>query len=206
VEKRRLILKFIEILAVFDEYQYFIGSDYEEILDYKYVIANPMCFRKMYERCHEGWYDENSKENLQKDFELIRSNALKYNMPKDQPHYQARILNILGSYAIDKFHNILECSEEDLIKGGLPVSLQEKKRELHREIYDRYLEIILNYKSVHSTVEVKKPKEAVSKSERQSYYQPNDLDHFVFSSRHLLKEVFKSSMLKFKTKKKPPSI
>ena len=66
-----------------------------------------MCFRKMYERCHEGAYDDNTKETLMKDFDLLVSNALKYNMPKDQPHYQARILNILGSYAIEKFDSIL---------------------------------------------------------------------------------------------------
>lgn len=62
-----------------------------------------MCFKKMYERCLEGAYDESPKESLMRDFELIISNAVKYNMPKDQPHYQARILNILGHHAIEKF-------------------------------------------------------------------------------------------------------
>ncbi len=107
VEKRRIILKLIEILSVFDEYQYFIGSDYEEIVDYKYVIGNPICFKKMVERCHEGLYDEGSWEGIRKDFQLIISNALKYNMPKDQPHYQARILNILGEQVLNKFKNEL---------------------------------------------------------------------------------------------------
>ena len=98
-----MVLKFIEIISIFDEYQYFISSDYEDILDYKYVIANPMCFRKMYERCYEGCYDVNTLIEIKRDFELIVSNALKYNMPKDQPHYQARILNVLGQFAFDKF-------------------------------------------------------------------------------------------------------
>ena len=57
----------------------------------------------MYERCLEGAYDQDTKEAISKDFHLLISNALKYNMPKDQPHYQARILKILGQHTIEKF-------------------------------------------------------------------------------------------------------
>lgn len=67
-----------------------------------YVVKTPMCFRKMYERCLEGAYDQCTLQRVLDDFQLIVSNALKYNMPKDQPHYQARILNILGRHALSK--------------------------------------------------------------------------------------------------------
>jgi hypothetical protein len=42
-----------------------------------------------------------------KDFDLLISNALKYNMPKDQPHYQAKLLNILGRFTFLKMRDLL---------------------------------------------------------------------------------------------------
>jgi hypothetical protein len=38
-------------------------------------------------------------ESILNDFKLIIKNAFTYNMPKDQPHYQAKILNIMGELA-----------------------------------------------------------------------------------------------------------
>ncbi len=42
-----------------------------------------------------------------KDFDMLISNALKYNMPKDQPHYQARLLNVLGKFTFEKIKDII---------------------------------------------------------------------------------------------------
>lgn len=39
-------------------------------------------------------------KKIKDDFSLIISNALTYNMPKDQPSYRAKILNIVGLKAI----------------------------------------------------------------------------------------------------------
>lgn len=48
----------------------------------------------------EGEYDDNPFKKLSSDFNLIVSNALKFNMPKDTAHVQAKILKILGEKAL----------------------------------------------------------------------------------------------------------
>jgi hypothetical protein len=40
-------------------------------------------------------------------------------MPKDQPHYQARLLNILGRYTFERVRDFIECTDEEIIKGEL---------------------------------------------------------------------------------------
>ena len=41
-----------------------------------------MCFTQMIDQCKQGYYDTNSLELIQKDVNLIISNAMEYNMPK----------------------------------------------------------------------------------------------------------------------------
>jgi len=62
-----------------------------------------MCFQIMKEKCLQGKYDVNPFKMIESHFQLIISNALKFNMPKDAAHGQAKILKILGEKALDKF-------------------------------------------------------------------------------------------------------
>jgi len=36
-------------------------------------------------------------------------------MPKEQPHYQAKILNVTGSLAFDYFKFVILCSDEEIV-------------------------------------------------------------------------------------------
>ena len=69
--------------------------------------------------CVEGRYDNNPYELLLQDFNLLIDNALKYNMPKDQPHYQAKILNVTGSWAFIYFKEVILCSDEEIIYNSV---------------------------------------------------------------------------------------
>lgn len=55
-----------------------------------------MCFQVMKQKAHQGKYDDDPIRKINADFQLIISNALKFNMPKDPAHVQAKILKILG--------------------------------------------------------------------------------------------------------------
>lgn len=59
-----------------------------------------MCFSIMKEKAIQGQYDHNAFRQLSSDFNLIISNALKFNMPQDPAHVQAKILKILGEKAL----------------------------------------------------------------------------------------------------------
>jgi hypothetical protein len=48
----------------------------------------------------EGQYDSSPYKSIYFDFNLIVNNALKFNMPKDPAHVQAKILKILGEKAL----------------------------------------------------------------------------------------------------------
>lgn len=93
----------IEVLAKFDEYSFFVDPAYDTLIDYLDIIEHPMSFKKMTERCVQGFYDTDSRQKIEEDFNLIVSNALKYNMPKDLPHKSAKIMKIMGDTALDHF-------------------------------------------------------------------------------------------------------
>jgi hypothetical protein len=40
-------------------------------------------------------------------------------MPKDQPHYQAKILNVTGSWAFIYFKEVILCSDEEIIYNSV---------------------------------------------------------------------------------------
>ena len=42
----------------------------------------------------------------------------------------------------------------------------EKKKEMYKEVYERYLEIILNFRAKWSSVEVRRPKENIKVVEK----------------------------------------
>lgn len=62
-----------------------------------------MCFTVMKEKSMQGLYDDNALQNITFDFNLIINNALKFNMPQDPAHVQAKILKVLGEKALEKY-------------------------------------------------------------------------------------------------------
>lgn len=62
-----------------------------------------MCFTVMKEKSLQGLYDVNALQCITSDFNLIINNALKFNMPQDPAHVQAKILKVLGEKAISKY-------------------------------------------------------------------------------------------------------
>lgn len=96
IRKRNVYVVIIECISVFDEAQFFTEPSYLDIPMYSTIISEPMCFQVMKEKCLEGKYDEDPEKTIKNDFQLIISNALKFNMPKDAAHGQAKILKVLG--------------------------------------------------------------------------------------------------------------
>lgn len=56
---------------------------------------------------------------IEKEFQLIISNALKFNMPKDAAHGQAKILKVLGEKALDKFKPFFDTDLTSIISGNV---------------------------------------------------------------------------------------
>ena len=46
-------------------------------------------------RATDGHYDENTYAKILDDITLISKNAMIFNMPKDEPHYRAKIMLII---------------------------------------------------------------------------------------------------------------
>ena len=115
--KRKVYVELINCLSVFDEFQYFTEPTYEKIPFYHQIIANPMCFGKMKELAQDGTYDYEPFKRIEKDFQLLVSNALKFNMPKEMAHVQAKILKILGEKGLKKFKECFEPDLRELLSG-----------------------------------------------------------------------------------------
>ncbi len=97
------VLKWVlEELKIFDEYEYFEDPDYESIEGYGEIIKEPMCFLAMREKAVQGYYNEQTYEKLLRDVCLISNNAMTFNMPKEEVHYQAKILIIMASHFLSK--------------------------------------------------------------------------------------------------------
>ena len=104
-------------MSVFDELQFFTEPSYEKLPLYKTIIGNPMCLLKMKEKAMEGLYDEDSKEKITRDLNLIVKNALQYNMPKDDAYFQAKIFNILGNKTLEYLENCFNPSIPEIVTG-----------------------------------------------------------------------------------------
>jgi hypothetical protein len=79
-------------------------------------------------------------------------------MPKDIAHVQAKILKILGERALAKFESLFQPDLPSLINGSVFEEIRRVRLELHREINNHYLEILLNYKAEKSFIEVRENK------------------------------------------------
>ena len=56
---------------------------------------------------------------MKADLELLVRNAMNFNMPKDEAHYRAKILLVVGTRYLDFFRDLLGCSEEYLVNHNL---------------------------------------------------------------------------------------
>lgn len=113
---RRKVLKHVlEELKMFDEYQFYYEPTYEEIIGYRETIKQPMCLFAMAEKIIAGSYDEAPYHGLVSDLELITSNAMTFNMPKDEVYYRAKVLLVIGKRYLEVMRPIIECSEQFLL-------------------------------------------------------------------------------------------
>lgn len=82
----------------------------------------------MREKAADGTYDDNPYVLMKEDLELIVQNAITFNMPKEDPHYRAKILLIVGSKFLESVKELLECSEAFIINGNLLDIFNTKKK------------------------------------------------------------------------------
>lgn len=73
----------------------------------------------MREKALEGAYDRNPYELIRADLELLVKNAMTFNMPKDEAHYRAKILLVVGTKYLEFFKEFICCSEEYLVNNNL---------------------------------------------------------------------------------------
>jgi predicted nucleotidyltransferase len=64
----------------------------------------------MREKSLEGAYDTHSYELMKADLELLVRNAMTFNMPKDEAHYRAKILLVVGTRYLNFFKDLIECT------------------------------------------------------------------------------------------------
>jgi hypothetical protein len=64
----------------------------------------------MREKAIDGFYDKKSYENIKGDLELLVKNAMIFNMPKDEAHYRAKILLVVGTKFLETFKELIECN------------------------------------------------------------------------------------------------
>lgn len=137
---RSFMIDLIKIMIKFDEFGYFNESVSETLIDYKDIIAKPMCFSQMIEQCRAGMYDSNSFELVQRDVDLIISNAMEYNMPKDLCHYSARVLKLMMIQFFNFFKPFFELTPTTLITDKtIPQAILDTEKKLFKYIYEHYL-------------------------------------------------------------------
>lgn len=100
----------------------------------------------MREKALEGAYDTRAHELIRNDLELLVRNAMTFNMPKDEAHYRAKILLVVGTRYLDYFKDLLDCSEEYLVNNNLEDVWVSRKKQFYCDLYEHYLEYILNFR------------------------------------------------------------
>lgn len=79
-----------------------------------------------------------------------------YNMPKDEAHYRAKILLVVGSRYLECFRDLIECTEDYLINNNLEDIYTARKKYFYGELYEHYLEWLLNFRQDRGVVEVRR--------------------------------------------------
>jgi hypothetical protein len=175
---------------------YFYDAEYEEFFGYD-VISTPMCLLKMREKVSEGAYDDSPYSLIKQDLELLVNNALQYNMPKDEPHYRAKILLIVGLKFLEHIQDLLECTEEFLVNENPQEIYQAKRSKFYLDLQINYLSYLLNFRLERTSIEVKTdPKRTLQLNQDASF----------FSSKILLANCFSNCEFRFRIKKKPHKI
>lgn len=73
-------------------------------------------------------------------------------MPKDEAHYRAKILLIVGTKFLDSVKDLLQCNEEFLVNEDLQEIFTIRRKQFYMDIYEHYLEYLLNYKSDRAVI------------------------------------------------------
>lgn len=144
--KRSVYSQLIFLLSKFDEPQFFTEPTYEKIPFYDQVISHPMCFAKMREFAESGDYDDEPFKKTEAHFQLIVKNALEFNMPKDQAHFFAKILKVVGEMFLERFKDCFMPNIKDLLTGSIFETIKNLRREFYRFLYDTFPEYLINYK------------------------------------------------------------
>jgi hypothetical protein len=62
-----------------------------------------------------------------------------FNMPKDEAHYRAKLLLVVGTRYLEFFRELLGCSEEYLVNHNLEEVYQARKKQFYSDLYEHYL-------------------------------------------------------------------
>jgi hypothetical protein len=101
-------------------------------------------------------------------------------MPKDEAHYRAKILLVVGTKYLTFFKDLIECSEEYLVNNNLEEIYSVKKKQFYNDLYEHYLEYLLNFKQERGVVSV-----------RRINYTPYEQEFF--SSKIILNRIFSNA-------------
>ena len=116
-----------------------------------------------------------------------------FNMPKDEAHYRAKILLVVGSKYLGFFRDMIDCNEEFLVNLNLEDIYLARKRQFYSDLYEHYLEYLLNFRQERGIVEV-----------RRVHAAPADEEFF--SSKIILSRTFANAEFTFRVPRKPHKI
>lgn len=155
-----------------------------------------MCLFQMREKAVEGKYDSDPYLLITNDLELLVRNAMTFNMPKDEAHYRAKVLLVLGSKFLERVRDLLQCNEEFLVNEDMQALFAARKKQFRIDVYEHLLEYLLNFRAERGTVEVKRINPMPT--------LPIELEFF--SSKIILNRSFANAEFRFRIKKKPHRI
>jgi hypothetical protein len=89
----------------------------------------------MREKALEGAYDRHPYDLMKADLELLVKNAMTFNMPKDEAHYRAKILLVVGIRYLEFFRELICCSEEYLVNNNLEDVYSIRKKQFYSDLY-----------------------------------------------------------------------
>ena len=111
-------------------------------------------------------------------------------MPKDDAYFQAKILNILGNKALKYLTECFTPTISEIVTGEVYEKIKKLRKQLHHEINEKYPEMLVNYESQKSYIEVRKKPLPLNSGETM-----------IFSSPAILRNFFKNSSIYFHLKK-----
>ena len=82
---------------------------------------------------------------LVEDLRLIVTNAMMFNMPKDDPYFRSKVLHILGSRLLNDMREVIEYTEIQMMKVDVFSSYKVKVRQFYRKLNKQYINYLLNH-------------------------------------------------------------